>query len=77
MSAGIAGFHRLPSGRAQRVERDRAHVVPAHQVGPEHGAVHAGADDPGDPVGADRETYQRTAKAIEGYLVQFLDTLNV
>src|SRR5947209_8196139 len=40
-----------PAGRAQRVERDRPHVVPADQVGAEHRAVHAGAHDPGDAVG--------------------------
>src|ERR1700750_1120220 len=51
MSAGIARFHRLPAGGAEGVERDRAEVVPADQVGAEHRPVHAGADDPGDPVG--------------------------
>src|SRR6266851_3766457 len=46
MSAGIT-----PPGRAERVERDRPHVVPADQVAAEHRAVHTGADDPDDPVG--------------------------
>src|SRR5271170_460245 len=41
----------LPAGRAERVERDRAHVIPADQVGAEHRAVDARAHDPGDPVG--------------------------
>src|SRR6266571_8551831 len=55
MSAGIAlpirGSGGVPARGAERVERDRAHVVPADQVAAEHRAVHAGADDPGDPVG--------------------------
>src|SRR4249919_307756 len=51
-SAGIARFRRLPAGSAQGVERDRAEVVPADQVGAEHRPVHAGPDDPGDSVGA-------------------------
>ena len=43
---------RLPAGRTERVERDRAHVLPADQVGPEHRPVCAGADDAGDAVRA-------------------------
>src|SRR6202453_2652076 len=41
----------LPARRAERVERDRAHVIPADQVGAEDRAVDARAHDPGDPVG--------------------------
>src|ERR1700750_836820 len=44
-SAGMS-----PPGGTQGVERDRPHVVPADQVAAEHRPVHAGADDPGDPV---------------------------
>src|SRR5215475_11486294 len=54
MSADIARFRRLPAGSTQSVERDRADVVPAHQVAAEHRPVPAGADDPGDPGGAGR-----------------------
>jgi protein-tyrosine phosphatase len=39
--------------------------------------LHPAGDDVADPVGADRETYRRTAEAIESYLVPFLDALGV
>ncbi|MHC5537449.1 arsenate reductase/protein-tyrosine-phosphatase family protein, partial [Singulisphaera rosea] len=39
--------------------------------------LHPGGDDVADPVGSDRETYLRTARAIEDYLQRFLDDLNL
>jgi protein-tyrosine phosphatase len=39
--------------------------------------LHPRGDDVADPVGADRETYQRTARMIENYLVQLLDDLGL
>ncbi|AGA29791.1 Sua5/YciO/YrdC/YwlC family protein [Singulisphaera acidiphila] len=39
--------------------------------------LHPHGDDVADPVGADRETYQRTARMIEAYLVQLLDDLGL
>src|SRR5690242_11622759 len=41
---------RVPARRAERVERDRAYIVPAHGVTAEHRAGHAGPDHPGHPV---------------------------
>jgi protein-tyrosine phosphatase len=37
--------------------------------------LHPGGEDVADPVGADRETYKRTAQAIESYLRVWLDPL--
>jgi protein-tyrosine phosphatase len=37
--------------------------------------LHPQGGDVADPVGSDRETYQRTASAIESYLLEFLDSL--
>jgi L-threonylcarbamoyladenylate synthase len=37
--------------------------------------LHPQGHDVSDPVGADRETYQRTASAIESYLKRMLDSL--
>lgn len=39
--------------------------------------LHPDGDDVADPVGSDRETYLRTARAIEDYLQKVLDDLNV
>lgn len=39
--------------------------------------LHPHGDDVADPVGADRETYQRTARMIEAYLGQWLDDLGL
>ena len=44
---------RPPARRAERVERDGAHVVPAHQIAAEDRPVHAGPHHPGHPVLAD------------------------
>jgi protein-tyrosine phosphatase len=39
--------------------------------------LHPQGDDVADPVGADRETYLRTARAIEEYLEALLDSLGI
>ena len=39
--------------------------------------LHPNGDDVADPVGADRETYQQTAEAIEEYLERLLDELGI
>jgi protein-tyrosine phosphatase len=39
--------------------------------------LHPGGGDVADPVGADRETYLRTAEAIEAYLEALLDDLGI
>ena len=39
--------------------------------------LHPDGEDVDDPIGSDRETYQRTARAIEAYLERFLDSLGV
>src|SRR6185437_323747 len=45
-----AASARLPARRAERVERDRADVVPADLLAAEHRPVRAGPHHPGDPV---------------------------
>lgn len=39
--------------------------------------LHPQGDDVADPVGGDRETYQRTARMIETYLAELLDNLQL
>src|SRR6185437_8622352 len=50
--ARTADGPRLPARRAERVERDRADVVPADLLAAEHRPVRAGPHHPGDPVAA-------------------------
>src|SRR5260221_9051351 len=47
----------FPAGRAERVERDGADVIPAHLLAAEHRPVDAGSDHTGDPVGADHRQH--------------------
>src|SRR6202167_6226416 len=58
---GSAAGPRFPARGAERVERDRAHVVPAHLLAAEHPAVHARPDHPREPVGADKREHARHA----------------
>ena len=39
--------------------------------------LHPSGDDVADPVGADRDTYLRTAEAIEEYLERLIDELGI
>ncbi|WP_422931041.1 Sua5/YciO/YrdC/YwlC family protein [Singulisphaera sp. PoT] len=39
--------------------------------------LHPLGDDVADPVGSDRDTYNRTARAIESYINEFLDQIGV
>ena len=45
------------------------------EVAPRTRLLHPQGHDVSDPVGADRETYRRTASAIESYLAGLLDAL--
>ena len=47
------------------------------EAAPRTRLLHPQGHDVADPVGADRETYQRTANAIESYLTTLLDTLKL
>ena len=47
------------------------------EIAPRTRLLHPDGFDVSDPVGADRETYQRTAAAIETYLSGLLDSLGV
>src|SRR5215472_14085337 len=54
---------RLPAGRTERVERDRADLVPADLLAAEDGAVHARPDHPGDAVRSDHRQHAGHADA--------------
>ena len=47
------------------------------EVAPRTRLLHPEGHDVADPVGADRDTYQRTAHAIENYLTRLLDSLGL
>ena len=47
------------------------------EVAPRTRLLHPQGHDVSDPVGADRDTYQRTASAIELYLSGLLDSLGL
>ena len=47
------------------------------EVAPRTRLLHPQGLDVADPVGADRETYQRAASAIEAYITRFLDSLGL
>lgn len=47
------------------------------EAAPRTRLLHPQGHDVADPVGADRETYQRTAAAIESYLTTLLNSLNL
>ena len=56
------------------IDRQPVHMVVAAQVDV---ACGIGKADVADPVGSDRETYQRTARSIEEYLALLLDSLGI
>src|SRR6185437_14337860 len=74
-SSGNAPYLGFPPRRAERVERDRADVVPADLLTAEHRPVHAGPDHPGDPVAPDNRQHAGHAdtdtaghRLLDGYL---------
>jgi protein-tyrosine phosphatase len=59
--------------------RDHLEALLEHapEAAPRLRLLHPGGDDVIDPVGADRDTYQRTATAIESHLELLLDSLGI